>query len=189
MQNTELKWLSQSHEFHLQLIRKMGLASMLGKAGLLQPVAKLLNGVNKLIRLLTLLEGGRVHKVTIQSSNFACQGLHQHANGHSWGEGMGVDDQIWPAEHMQIQCHDVILPLLWLLLSCSIHHTHVTDTLGVLRLVQKLTDYRTGQAFKVGARRNVSSQQWTGAAWLNTWRRMVAALCGAVWKLMWHQDM
>lgn len=81
MQNTELKW--QSHEFHLQLIRKMGLASMLGKAGLLQPVAKLLNGVNKLIRLLTLLEGGRVHKVTIQSSNFACQGLHQHANGHS----------------------------------------------------------------------------------------------------------
>ncbi len=56
---------------------------MLGKAGLLQPVAKLLNGVNKLIRLLTLLEGGCIYEVTIQSPNFACQGLNQHANGHS----------------------------------------------------------------------------------------------------------
>ncbi len=77
----------------------MQLASVLGKAGLLQPVAKLLNGVDKLIRLFALLEGGRIHKVTIQSSNFACQGLHQHANGHSRWEGMGVDDEIWPAGH------------------------------------------------------------------------------------------
>ncbi len=66
-----------------QWSRKMQLASVLGKAGQLQPVAKLLNGVDKLIRLLTLLEGGCIHKVAIQSSNFACQGLHQHANGHS----------------------------------------------------------------------------------------------------------
>ncbi len=56
---------------------------MLGKAGQLQPVAELLNGVDKLIRLLTLLEGGCIHKVTIQSSNFARQRLNQHANGHS----------------------------------------------------------------------------------------------------------
>ena len=77
----------------------MKLASVLGKASLLQPVAKLLNGTHKLIRLLTLLEGGCIYKVTIQSANFACQGLHQHANGHSRWEGMGVNDEIWPAEH------------------------------------------------------------------------------------------
>lgn len=69
---------------------------MLSKAGLLQPVAKLLNGVHKLVGLLTLLEGGGVNKVTIQGPNFACQGLHQHADGHTRGEGVGIDDQIRP---------------------------------------------------------------------------------------------
>ena len=62
---------------------------------------------------------------------------------------MGIDDQIWPAEDMHSQCHDVILPLLWLLLSCSMNDAHVRDTLGVLQLVLKLTQSRAGQACKM----------------------------------------
>ena len=52
-------------------------------------------------------------------------------------------------QKIQKQCQDVILPLLWLLLACSMNHAYVTATLGVLRLVLMLTDSRAGQACKV----------------------------------------
>ena len=56
---------------------------MLCKASHFKPITKLLNGVHELVWLLTLLEGGGVHKMTVQRPNFACEGLHQHANGHT----------------------------------------------------------------------------------------------------------
>ena len=73
------------------------LTTMLCKASLLQPVAKLLDGVHKVVGVLALLEGRSIHKVAVEGSHLAGQGLHQHPNGHSGWEGMRVDDQIRPA--------------------------------------------------------------------------------------------
>lgn len=70
---------------------------MLSEASLLQPVAKLLDGVHEVIGVLTLLEGGGVHKVAVEGAHLAGQGLHQHPNGHTGREGVRVDDQVRPA--------------------------------------------------------------------------------------------
>lgn len=73
------------------------LTTMLGKASLFQAVAKLLDGVHKVVGVLALLEGRGIHKVAIEGPHLAGQGLHQHPNRHSGWEGMWVDDQIRPA--------------------------------------------------------------------------------------------
>ena len=75
---------------------------MLGKASLFQPGSKLLNGVHKGVRLLTLLEGRGIHKVAGEGPQLAGQGLHQHADSHTGGEGMGIDDQVRPAASPKI---------------------------------------------------------------------------------------
>ena len=79
------------------MCRNVLLTTMLCKASLLQSVAKLLNGVHKVVGVLTLLEGRSIHKVAVEGAHLAGQGLHQHPNGHSGWEGMRVDDQIRPA--------------------------------------------------------------------------------------------
>lgn len=43
-------------------------------------------------------------------------------------------------QKIHTRSHDVILPLLWLLLSCCTDHAHVTNMLDVLQLVLKLTE-------------------------------------------------
>ncbi len=73
------------------------LTSMLRKAGILKPCAKLLDGVDKVVWGLTLLEGCCINKVAIQGSNLAGEGLDKHTNGHTRWEGMRIDDQIRPA--------------------------------------------------------------------------------------------
>ena len=70
---------------------------MLGEACLLQPGTKFLNGIHKSIRLLALLEGGGVNKLAAEGPHLADKRLHQHADGHTRWEGMGVDDQVRPA--------------------------------------------------------------------------------------------
>ena len=49
---------------------------MLGKASLLQSVAKLLYWVHKIVWVLALLEGRGVHEVAIESAHLAGKGLH-----------------------------------------------------------------------------------------------------------------
>ena len=75
---------------------------MLGKACLLQPGAKLLDRVDKGVGLLTLLEGGGIHKLPAEGPQLADQGLHQHSDGHTGREGVRVDDQVRPAADVQV---------------------------------------------------------------------------------------
>lgn len=44
------------------------------------------------------LEGSGVHPCARQHSSFGAEGLQQHADGHAGWEGMGVDEQVWPAQ-------------------------------------------------------------------------------------------
>ena len=48
------------------------------------------------------LEGGGIHEGAAQHSSLGSQALQQHANGHPTREGVGVDQQVWPAGSHQM---------------------------------------------------------------------------------------